>query len=233
MEVGRDPYIPQFTRVQPNCNAAQARELIEFLQWRAEAGEGYPFAIADKSANRALGQIGLWLVDPRPFAGYWLAPSARGRGAAARCLDVVTRWAFAELGFLELRVFIEPWNVASMRTAEKAGYKRVDGPLKPRDFNGESRDHCEYLRRMPVVRDLRLEDLPAVREILETWMRDKPGAPVRHDNVEQGLTAMARSIEAPDVGYVVIDDGSVTGVAGFATTGIAFQHSGIRSLEFT
>jgi [ribosomal protein S5]-alanine N-acetyltransferase len=103
------------------------RQFVE-RQWRrARQGAGYSFAIADAASDRAAGQAGLWLQaigQGRAEAGYWVTASARGRGAAAHALAALARWALGELRIPRLDLYAEPWNRASIRTAEKAGFRR-------------------------------------------------------------------------------------------------------------
>jgi ribosomal-protein-alanine N-acetyltransferase len=62
----------------------------------------------------------------RASLGYWLGASARGRGAAAAALLAVSEWALENLEIVRLELFVEEWNVASWRTAERAAsFERV------------------------------------------------------------------------------------------------------------
>jgi RimJ/RimL family protein N-acetyltransferase len=55
---------------------------------------------------------------------YFLRASARGRGFATRAVRLVTRWAFDELGIQRFELRAHPENEASIRVAERAGFKR-------------------------------------------------------------------------------------------------------------
>jgi ribosomal-protein-alanine N-acetyltransferase len=105
----------------------------------------------------------LWLrqlPEGRATAGYAVAPSARGRGIAAAALRAATAfgWAIPELHRIELHV--EPWNTASVRTAENAGYRR----------EGLLRSHTEIAGRR---RDVLL--LAAARDPATPHARQVPG----------------------------------------------------------
>ena len=146
-EAARDPYIPLITTVPVPCTDGAARQFIE-RQWsRAQDGTGYSFAIADAGTGRAAGQIGLWLRDigqGRATIGYWVAPPARGQHAAGHALAAVARWAFGKLGIPRLELCVEPWNVASARTAFITGFRR-EGRLRSwRDVGGERKDFDLY-----------------------------------------------------------------------------------------
>jgi RimJ/RimL family protein N-acetyltransferase len=65
------------------------------------------------------------LTGTRPRVGeigYVVDVQARGRGIAARAVDVVSRWAFEKLDIsrLEARTYLD--NPASHKVAERAGY---------------------------------------------------------------------------------------------------------------
>ncbi len=104
------------------------RVYLERQRARATEGDGFSFVIAHEvDPEVGLGSIGLWLQEiesGRASIGYWLVAGARGRGLAARALEAVVTFAFAELAIPRLHLFVEPWNVASARTAERAGFTR-------------------------------------------------------------------------------------------------------------
>lgn len=49
---------------------------------------------------------------------------ARGRGVASSALQLFVQWAFNELELVRMQALIEPWNEASIRVAERAGFRR-------------------------------------------------------------------------------------------------------------
>ena len=80
--------------------------------------------------------------------GYVLAPSARGRGVATAALELLTRWAFEEIGIERAQLYISPRNAASKRVAEKAGYV-FEGTLRSMHFKGDLREDTEVWSRIP------------------------------------------------------------------------------------
>src|SRR5260221_1428429 len=126
-EASSDPHIPLITTVPAAFTEDEGRRFIE-RQWsRAEQGTDYSFAIAGAGTDRAVGQVGLWLKDisqGRASVGYWVVRSARGGGTAGAAVRALTRWAHQDLQVPRLELQVEPWNTASIRTAEKAGYQR-------------------------------------------------------------------------------------------------------------
>lgn len=146
-EASSDPHIPLITTVPAVFTEDEGRRFIE-RQWsRAEHGTGYSFAIADAGTDRGVGQVGLWLHDlaeGRASIGYWVVGSGRGRQAAASAVRALTRWAHDELRIPRLQLNVEPWNTASIRTADRAGFRR-EGLLRSwQEVGGTRRDMYMY-----------------------------------------------------------------------------------------
>ena len=148
-EAASDPYIPLITTVPAVFTEEEGRRFIERQWGRARQGTGYSFAIADADTDHAAGQAGLWLTDVsagRASVGYWVISSARGRRAAACAVRALTRWAHQDLRIPRLELHVEPWNTASIRTAEKAGFQR-EGLLRGwQEVGGERKDMYMYAR---------------------------------------------------------------------------------------
>ncbi|MCP4964141.1 MAG: GNAT family N-acetyltransferase, partial [bacterium] len=126
-EASRDPLIPKITTVPSDYSAIEGRAFIDRQTSRLSSGEGWSLAIVDQEAQLPVGQIGLWIPQihkGRAEIGYWVAQSGRGRNIAGRALKLLSDWAFQNLDLDRLTLFIEPWNVASVKTAESAGYQR-------------------------------------------------------------------------------------------------------------
>ncbi|GAA2768537.1 GNAT family protein [Streptomyces paradoxus] len=140
-EAADDAYIPLITTVPAPYSHDEGVSFVE-RQWeRTASGSGYPFVIARAEDDRPLGTVGLWVSEApqgRATLGYWVVKSARGLGAASAALQAVSTWAFDGLRVPRLQLFIEPWNTASCRTAERAGYLR-EGLLRSWQQVGEER----------------------------------------------------------------------------------------------
>ena len=122
-----DPLIPLITTVPADFSEEAGLAFIQRQRDRLTSREGYAFVIANASDDHPLGAIGVWIRDidrGRASVGYWLRSSARGRGAMTVALLAASEWAFETLGIARLELYIEEWNVASWRTAEKAGFIR-------------------------------------------------------------------------------------------------------------
>jgi RimJ/RimL family protein N-acetyltransferase len=127
-QASTDPYIPAITSIPAAYSDDEGRAFIERQHSRANDGHGYSFVIADAATpGRGVGSLGLWLQEiehGRASIGYWMVSSARGQRWAGWALRGVVTFAFEVLAIPRLHLFIEPWNIASQRTAEFAGFRR-------------------------------------------------------------------------------------------------------------
>ncbi len=145
-----DPFIPSITSVPRTYTDDAGRAFIERQHARAAEGDGFSWVIADEARpTSGIGSIGLWLQEiesGRASIGYWLVAGARGRGRAADALRAVVAFAFGQLAIPRLHLFVEPWNVASSRTAEAAGFT-LEATLRGWErIDGEQRDaECHAL----------------------------------------------------------------------------------------
>ena len=143
LELSTDPYVPSIGTLPAHATEVAAAGWIDRQRNRWSEGAGFSFAVAEAATGRAVGSIGLWLrqlAEGRATAGYAVAPRERGRGIAAAALMAVTSfgWTIPQLHRIELHV--EPWNTASVRTAENAGYLR-EGLLRSHtEIAGRRRD---------------------------------------------------------------------------------------------
>ncbi len=146
-EASTDAYIPKITTVPADYTDEEGHAFLQRQRDRATAGEGYSFVIAELDTDRGVGAIGLWLrnIDAgRASIGYWVAPSARGRGAGQEALRAVREWAFRTLRIPRLELYVEPWNEASIRAAERAGFQREGLMRSWQTVGSERRDWFMY-----------------------------------------------------------------------------------------
>jgi [ribosomal protein S5]-alanine N-acetyltransferase len=151
-EASADSLIPKITTVPSVYSDAAALAYIERQHDRHRTGEGFSFAICSDDYPHAVGQIGVWIADlakGRATVGYWLGTSARGTGLCGRALELVSSWAFKALPIHRLTAYVEPWNIASIRTAEAAGF-HSEGLLRAWELvDGEPKDMLSMLRLHP------------------------------------------------------------------------------------
>jgi len=154
-----DPYIQLLIGLDPT-DQDNAHERVRRQILRAELGLGLSFAIAD--TDEMLGSIGLWLraIAPDGSTGYreeahgraslhyWVAPEFRRRGYATVALNALSAWALGLSDVHRLELFIEPANMPSWRTAERARYHR-EGLLRSWQQLGDSRRDMYVYSRLP------------------------------------------------------------------------------------
>lgn len=93
------------------------------------------------------GFTGLWVRElhaGRAQIGYGIAPSSRGRHLASDALCAVTSFAWTLPELYRLELYIEPWNKASIRTAERARYLREGLLRSHQEISGQRRDMLLY-----------------------------------------------------------------------------------------
>ena len=148
-EASSDALIPLISTVPSPFTEEAGLAFVERQHDRVRSGVGYPFAVAREVDDVAVGHAGLW---PRPgdaeraSCGYWVVTSARGRGTAGCALRALSDWGFGTLGMQRLELYVEPWNVASARTAVAAGFRREGLMRAWQRVGGERRDMEMYAR---------------------------------------------------------------------------------------
>jgi RimJ/RimL family protein N-acetyltransferase len=135
-----DPRVPHFIPVIPVPYTESDAE--QFIARGCDPLELH-LAIADADGGAVLGSVGVSIKSHDPAVaeiGYWLAPEARGRGAATRALSLLSRWVLRELPVARLQLTTDVENTASQRVAERGGFVR-EGILRAwYDRRGERRD---------------------------------------------------------------------------------------------
>jgi RimJ/RimL family protein N-acetyltransferase len=139
-----DPVIPSITSVPRGYDEDEGRAFIERQYRRAAEGDGFSFVIAPaRDPDHGVGSIGLWLDEiesGRASIGYWIVKDARGRGMAGDALRGLVAFAFEQLAIPLLQLFVEPWNIASSKTAISAGFV-FEALLRDFErFDGEQHD---------------------------------------------------------------------------------------------
>ncbi|MGW0732998.1 GNAT family N-acetyltransferase [Streptomyces sp. NPDC002851] len=141
MDLSTDAYVPKTGSLPGNASRQEALAYIERQISHLRTGTGYSFCVADKDTDEALGTAGLYLAPiaaGRATAGYSVAPRSRGRKVASHALTALTRFAWSIPELYRIELYIEPWNMASLRTAELAGFER-EGLLRSHQEIGGKR----------------------------------------------------------------------------------------------
>jgi RimJ/RimL family protein N-acetyltransferase len=112
--------------------AADASRFVTSRTTSWAEGTGAAWAITSAGSGTILGHVGLHELDPGlhlAMIGYWLLPSARGRGVMTHALPVVSAYAFECLGLHRIELAHAVENAASCKVAERAGYA-YEGTLR-------------------------------------------------------------------------------------------------------
>ena len=118
-ELVRHTYVPQPYTIE------HAKGYIELCNRALGDGSAAGFAIVDASTDRVLGAMSRPPLDGhRASFGYWMVPSARGRGFCARALRLMADWTLETTDAIRLELYTDLDNPASGRVAEKAGFER-------------------------------------------------------------------------------------------------------------
>ncbi|GAA4904865.1 RimJ/RimL family protein N-acetyltransferase [Stackebrandtia albiflava] len=144
-----DPSVGEFIYSIPRpYRRSDAEEFISGATARWQEGTAQ-WAIADPATGRYLGGIGVprleWAFETAEI-GYLVAPWARGEGYAAEAAAGVADFLFRH-GVRRAELHISPANIASRRTASRAGF-RQDGRLRAAitDRSGARVDRVVYSR---------------------------------------------------------------------------------------
>jgi RimJ/RimL family protein N-acetyltransferase len=126
-EACQDPLIQRFTRVPSPYTRVDAERFVEHTSpegWAAGTAAG--FAVLDATTGALLASVGLQAVQldaGRAEVGYWAAARARGQGVTGEAVAALCRWGFGALGLHRITCLAELSNVASQRTALRAGFR--------------------------------------------------------------------------------------------------------------
>lgn len=152
-EASRDPQVPMGTTVPEVFTPAEGRAFVHRQHSRLLKGEGVSLAVADAQTGVASGLV-ILRRRPQPGVGgvgYWIIPSARGRGMASRAVDLITTWGLASLDLHRVEAWVTRDNLASQGVLESAGFEREGLLRKFLVLSGEPRDVYVYARLTPVV----------------------------------------------------------------------------------
>ncbi len=149
--IAGDPDIARFTLLP----SAPGPDFLD--RWLGRYEDGWEnasaagFAVRTTDDARLIGfaaYVHLNLETQEGEIGYVIDPAARGRGAATRSVELLTRWGFDRLELQRIELHIAPDNAASIRVAERAGY-RLDGTLRNTHFKEGRRGDTAVWSRLP------------------------------------------------------------------------------------
>ncbi len=125
VDANRDVLLPWMRWVNEVTDAEVLRGMIG--QWVAQTAETGCMSLGIELDGELVGvvfHIRPDLVNKQVEVGYWLAASARGRGAAIRAVRAMLDMTFRDPGFNRVNVRVAPGNTASLALAERLGLTR-------------------------------------------------------------------------------------------------------------
>lgn len=130
LAIWSDPEVVRHIGGTPASAEDVWKRLLQYHGLWSLLGYGY-WAVEEKASGRYIGDIGVadFRRDVTPSlrgmleCGWVLASEAHGKGYASEAVTAITDWA--QLHFADRRVvcMIAPGNIASIRVAEKAGFR--------------------------------------------------------------------------------------------------------------
>jgi len=127
-----DPLVTQYITGVPSTGQASWMRLLRYAGHWALLDFGY-WVIEDRATGTFAGELGFAdfhrEIDPPldgvPELGWALSPAYFGRGIATEAARAATQWGDEHLGAAKTACLIDPRNVASIRVAEKCGFKEI------------------------------------------------------------------------------------------------------------
>jgi ribosomal-protein-serine acetyltransferase len=113
-----------FPWAHPAYSMDDTRAWVEFCTAQWAAKREYPFGIFDRGTGEVLGGTGIHQLSTLHRSGnlgYWVRTSRRGQGIAAAATRLAARFGFETAGLVRLEIVAAVDNVASRRSAERAG----------------------------------------------------------------------------------------------------------------
>ena len=136
--VAREPTVES---AELYCRNAQANIL---------ARKDFSLLAFERETGRLVGGAGLhrpnWEV-PKVEVGYWLRPSAAGRGYASEAVEALVQVALLSFSAVRVELITDAANLASRRVADRCQF-RLEGILRQefRAPDGRLCDTCMYAR---------------------------------------------------------------------------------------
>jgi RimJ/RimL family protein N-acetyltransferase len=131
----QDPDIPRFMPEVPvPYGEREGRAFLDAALRAWEESDERTFVVAEHDV--LVGTVTLALRE-RADVGYWLVPSARGRGLMTEAVRAAVRWAGEHHGIRRFGLWTHPENHASQAVAERSGFVRVGTrPVDPHFRDG-------------------------------------------------------------------------------------------------
>ena len=127
-----DPLVTRHIGGRPLTGEEVWTRILRYVGHWTLLGFGY-WLVAERDSNCFIGEVGFAdfkrQLDPPceglPEIGWALAPWAQGQGYALEAVRAALDWGDGQFGELETCCLIDPDNIASIRLAERSGYREA------------------------------------------------------------------------------------------------------------
>jgi RimJ/RimL family protein N-acetyltransferase len=125
-----DPGVVQHIGGRPFAAEETWAKILRYAGLWSLLGFGY-WAVEENASGRYAGDVGFAdfkrevqpSLDGAPELGWALMPRAQGHGLATEAVGAAAAWSDRHLRAVRTVCMIDPGNAASMRVAEKCGYR--------------------------------------------------------------------------------------------------------------
>ena len=131
----------------PEYSLADSETFINSREEAWNKGTDYTFAICDALTGAWLGVVGLNSVSLEnrwANLGYWVRSARTRQGLASRATRLLARYGLTELGLNRIEIIMSVNNLASQRTAEKAGALKEGIARKRLIYQGQPHDSVVF-----------------------------------------------------------------------------------------
>lgn len=138
ISAGADPDILAFTSLDQLTTVDEVERWVAHRDAEEAVGTGLTLAIdQDGVAVGAVLLLHRDLADATAELGYWLLPSARGRGLASGALRALRDWC-CDAGYHRISLVANLDNLATHRVARRCGFQ-AEGVLRSHGFDRAGR----------------------------------------------------------------------------------------------
>jgi RimJ/RimL family protein N-acetyltransferase len=127
-----DPNVTRFIREKPFTREESWARFLRYIGHWKILGFGY-WVVLDKATNQFSGEVGFAnfrrniepSLEDTPEIGWALTPPVQGKGYATEAVRAVVAWGENHFGSARTACIIAPENLASIRVAQKCGYREL------------------------------------------------------------------------------------------------------------
>lgn len=135
-------YVNYFKKMGGTQRIKTMEQEVKFLKKAAgDLKSGFTIGYSIVVDGKVHGAIGLMINQHRKFiaeVGYLLSSEMWGKGITTKALNMMSKVGFTKYNLKRIELVVHPKNKASIRVAEKAGYKK-EGKMQNGILTGEGK----------------------------------------------------------------------------------------------